>query len=120
MGKNPETTAKPAETEIIETKEEEPPKPITKKITITEFKGEPEDIDIARGERIEWENNQSSFVHVIMIRKDLGEGYYGEHYGEPLRLVPGDTVEYEFTKKGKYQWYSKTRYPKTSGEIIVE
>ena len=113
--------------EAQEEEEEEPePEPLETNITITiaNFKGDPKDVEIAVGGEITWVNNMPNFLHVIGVR---GKKETGNWESNPIneiedaQIKEGESFSFTFdVEPGEYQWYSKTKYPTTSGTVTVK
>jgi plastocyanin len=115
-----------AQQEQEEEAEEPEPEPLETNITITiaNFKGTPKDVEIAVGGEITWVNNMPNFLHIIGIRERKETGTWEDfpiNEIEDAQIMEGES--YSFTldvEPGEYQWYSKTKYPTTSGIITVK
>ncbi len=89
-------------------------------IVITNFKGDPEDIEIKVGDTVTILNEQENFKHVVGFRKEVNGIYSGNKAIDDWHpLIPGESYEYTFEEAGNFQWLSKSNYPGTSGEIKV-
>lgn len=91
-------------------------------IEIINMRGEPEkNLDIKAGDSVTWISRQQNYVHRIQLRLKLDNGGYGNYILEPsVSLKMNESFTYQFEEAGKFQWYSKTNYPTTSGYITVE
>jgi plastocyanin len=106
--------------------EAEEPEPLETNITITiaNFKGTPKDVEIAVGGEITWVNNMPNFLHIIGIRERKGTGTWEDfpiNEIEDAQIMEGESYIFTFdVEPGEYQWYSKTKYPTTSGIVTVK
>ncbi len=90
-------------------------------ITMINFQGEPEDIEIDVGDTVKWTSEQPNFRHRINILRYEDDGTKSRPLLDPgMDLLNGQTVEHIFNKTGEYLWYSTTNYPGTSGDVTVE
>jgi len=91
-------------------------------IELIHMKGEPEkDITINAGDSVIFISRQPNYVHRIQLREKLESGAFNSTLLDPaVPLTEDDEFTYTFEETGKFQWYSKTNYPTTSGYITVE
>ena len=90
-----------------------------KTITIDNFEGTPEDMDIKVGETIKFTNEQENFQHVIGILPEVNGKYSSKPSNGWHPILPGESYEHKFEEAGRFQWVSKSNYPDTKGEIEV-
>ena len=108
------------ETEDEET-EEEPETLLTNvTVVIENFRGDPDDFNVSVGATVTWLNNMPNFKHVIGIRPETDSGSWGPAINEHAEIIEGESFSWTFTETGTYEWYSKTKYPATSGIIEVK
>ncbi|MBD3355278.1 hypothetical protein GF361_04805 [Candidatus Woesearchaeota archaeon] len=89
-------------------------------IVITNFKGDPEDLEVKTGTTVTIMNEQENFKHVVGFRKEVDGAYSGNDAIDDWHpLLPGESYEYTFEEAGNFQWLSKSNYPDTTGEIVV-
>ena len=89
-------------------------------ITIENFEGDPEDVDIKVGTTVTFLNEQENFKHVIGITPWEN----GKYTSKPIEnewhpILEGESWSYTFEEAGKFRWLSKSNYPDTQGEIEV-
>jgi len=91
-------------------------------IEIIHMRGEPEkDLDIKVDDSVTFISRQPNYIHRIQLREKLENGAFDSTLLDPaVSLKNNESFTYTFEKAGKFQWYSKTNYPTTSGYITVE
>ena len=91
-------------------------------IEIIHMRGEPEkDFTIDLGDSVTFISRQPNYIHRIQLREKLENGAFDSTLLDPaVSLKNNESFTYIFEKAGKFQWYSKTNYPTTSGYITVE
>ncbi|MBD3248644.1 hypothetical protein GF336_01190 [Candidatus Woesearchaeota archaeon] len=114
-----ENSVNETDTENNETSEDA--EPGIHEITMINFQGEPEDLEIEVGNTVKWTSEQPNFRHRINIMRYEEDGTKSDPLLDPgMELLNGQTVEHIFNETGEYMWYSTTNYPDTSGDITVE
>lgn len=91
----------------------------TQEIIITGFVGVPSDITITVGATVIFTNKQP-FKHIIGIRPKTEFNTWGRNINTYGIILIDQSYNFTFNQTGTYQWYSLSKYPTTSGEIIVK
>jgi plastocyanin len=87
-------------------------------ITIYDFIGEPQNLNIQKGDTVRFINDQRE-KHTIGIR-ELVNGEFEKGAIDGYNTIStGDHYDYTFNGPGTYLWFSKGNFPRTSGEIRV-
>ncbi len=108
--------------ESEESDEEEITSSDVKEVTIVNFKGIPEDFDIAVGTTVKWTNEMDNFMQIIVIypQKNDSNKYEQMPVNDIIELLHGESYEYTFENAGTFKWGSKTKFDKIVGIITVE